>query len=143
MGPTALLPLRRKACCGFLLLSSEFEQENLGSNGKYTNHQTRLAQHTTRGPLAPPPTMNFLWPVREFFVYLSNRFDFLEHFLSQFEHNAQSASGTSFLSIEIQNTVRLSPPSCTLVTTNEPGTRNCSSFLHTDPRLLRSCAGLH
>jgi hypothetical protein len=55
MGPTALLPLRRKACCGFLLPSSEFEQENLGSNGKYTNHQTRLAQHTTRGPLAPPP----------------------------------------------------------------------------------------
>jgi hypothetical protein len=36
MVPTALLPLRRKACCGFLSPSVA----NLGSNSKHANHYT-------------------------------------------------------------------------------------------------------
>jgi hypothetical protein len=59
-----------------------------------------------------------------------NKFDFLEHLLSKFEYNIQSASETSFLNIRIKNTTRLSPPppNTTLVTTNETAARNCLSF---------------
>jgi hypothetical protein len=40
MGLTTLLPLRRKACCGFLshlksIAPAGFEPANLGSNGKH------------------------------------------------------------------------------------------------------------
>jgi hypothetical protein len=46
IGPTALLPLRRKASCGFfialknLLTSAGFEPGSLGSNGKEANKYT-------------------------------------------------------------------------------------------------------
>jgi hypothetical protein len=40
MGPTALLPLRRKACCGLLSLSVGIEPANRGSNGKHASHYT-------------------------------------------------------------------------------------------------------
>jgi hypothetical protein len=40
MGPTALLPLLRKLCCGFLSLSAGFEPANLGFNGKHDNYYT-------------------------------------------------------------------------------------------------------
>jgi len=50
MGPTALLPLRRKACCGFVsplksIASADFEPANLGSNGKQAN------KYITEAPL--------------------------------------------------------------------------------------------
>jgi hypothetical protein len=35
---TALLPLRRKSCYGFLSLSSGTEPVNTGRNGKHDNH---------------------------------------------------------------------------------------------------------
>jgi hypothetical protein len=43
MEPTALLPLRRKTCCGFYhtqksIASAGFEPANLGSNSKYAKH---------------------------------------------------------------------------------------------------------
>jgi hypothetical protein len=41
MGPMALLPLRRKACWGFLSPSPGFELANLGSNYKHANHKTK------------------------------------------------------------------------------------------------------
>ena len=52
MGPTALLPLRRKACWGFFLrknptASAGFERANLGTNG----------QHAT--PRPPKPILSF------------------------------------------------------------------------------------
>jgi hypothetical protein len=45
MGPPALLPIRRKVCCGFLLplksiASAGFVPATVGSNGKHTNHYT-------------------------------------------------------------------------------------------------------
>jgi hypothetical protein len=45
MGPTALLPLRRRRPADFTALRSSspstgFEPTNLGSNGKHTNHYT-------------------------------------------------------------------------------------------------------
>jgi hypothetical protein len=51
----------------------------------------------------------------------------LEHLRSKFERNAQSVSETSFLSIRIQNTTRLTPhsPNRTLVTTDKIAARNC------------------
>ena len=52
MGPTALLPLRRKACWGFFrpknpTASAEFEPANLGTKG----------QHATPRPPKPLPLM--------------------------------------------------------------------------------------
>jgi hypothetical protein len=38
MGPTALLPLQRKARCRFLSNSAGFEPANLGPNGKLAIH---------------------------------------------------------------------------------------------------------
>jgi hypothetical protein len=43
MGPPALLPIQRKACCRFLsplksIVSAGFEPMNLGSSGKHSNH---------------------------------------------------------------------------------------------------------
>jgi hypothetical protein len=48
MGPSALMPLLSKACCGFLLplksiASAGFEPDNLGSNNKHANHYTTEA----------------------------------------------------------------------------------------------------
>jgi hypothetical protein len=48
MGPTALLPLRRKACCGFcppwkFIASAGFESANYGYTGKHANHYTSEA----------------------------------------------------------------------------------------------------
>jgi hypothetical protein len=48
MGPPALLPIRRKLCCGFLsplksIASAGFEPAILGSSGKNTNHNTTEA----------------------------------------------------------------------------------------------------
>jgi hypothetical protein len=45
MGHPALLPIRRKVCCGFLsplksVASAGFVPVTLGSNGKHTNHYT-------------------------------------------------------------------------------------------------------
>jgi hypothetical protein len=40
MGPTALLPLRRNACCGFLLPPAGIELAYLGSSGKHASHYT-------------------------------------------------------------------------------------------------------
>jgi hypothetical protein len=50
MGPPALLPVRRKACCGFLstlksITSAGFEPAILGSSGKHNNHYTTEATH--------------------------------------------------------------------------------------------------
>jgi hypothetical protein len=50
MGLTALFPLRRKACCGFLspiksIASAGFEPVNFGSNGKHANHYTTETAH--------------------------------------------------------------------------------------------------
>jgi hypothetical protein len=53
MGPAALLPNRRKVCCGFLsalksITSAGIEHASLGSSGKHTNHYTteETEQHT-------------------------------------------------------------------------------------------------
>jgi hypothetical protein len=48
MGPPALLPIRRKVCCGFLLplkihRIGRFEPATFGSSGKHTNHYTTEA----------------------------------------------------------------------------------------------------
>jgi hypothetical protein len=45
MGPTALLPIRRKACCGFLSPRPYLNPRtlNLGSNGKHANRYTTEA----------------------------------------------------------------------------------------------------
>jgi hypothetical protein len=48
MGPTALLPIRGKVCCGFLLPLKihrlcRFEPATFGSSGKHTNHYTTKA----------------------------------------------------------------------------------------------------
>jgi hypothetical protein len=48
MWPTALLPLRKMAYCGFLLLlksiaSAGFELAKFGSNEKHANHYTTEA----------------------------------------------------------------------------------------------------
>jgi hypothetical protein len=56
MGPPALLPLRRKVCCGILLplkinLIAGFEPANLGSNGKLTNPYTTYATGKTNNRL--------------------------------------------------------------------------------------------
>jgi hypothetical protein len=55
MGPPALLPIRRKVCCGFLsplkcIALAGFEPATFGSSGKNTNHYTAKA------------TMSFLNP---------------------------------------------------------------------------------
>jgi hypothetical protein len=48
MGPPALLPIRRKVCCGLLsplkiIALAEFKSVTLGSSGKHTNHYTTEA----------------------------------------------------------------------------------------------------
>jgi hypothetical protein len=44
------------------------------------------------------PLKDFLWPMSDF-LKLNNKGKFLEHFISKFKHNTQSASETSFLSV--------------------------------------------
>lgn len=57
------------------------------------------------------PPKDFLWPMSKIlYSNLNNKVDFLEYFLSKFVHNTESASETSFLSIQIQNITQLSPP---------------------------------
>ena len=51
MGPTALLPLRRKACCGFFrpknqTTSAVFKPANLGTKGQHTIYK-KITRHTT------------------------------------------------------------------------------------------------
>jgi hypothetical protein len=47
MGPTALLLLRRKVCCGFLSIAlAGFEPANRWSDGKHANHYTTEATFT-------------------------------------------------------------------------------------------------
>ena len=63
MGPTALLPLRRKACWGFFrpknpTASAGFEPANLGTKG----------QHATSRP--PKPMINKLWDKKIFKVFI-------------------------------------------------------------------------
>jgi hypothetical protein len=44
------------------------------------------------------------------FSNLNNKVGFLEHFLSSFEQNTHSASETSLLRVQIQNTTGYLPP---------------------------------
>jgi hypothetical protein len=57
MGQTALLPLRRKACCGFFrpknpTASVEFEPVILGTRGQHANHYITEAAKTSVDSMA-------------------------------------------------------------------------------------------
>jgi len=59
MGPTALLPLRRKACCGYFspknpTASAGFEPANLGSKGQHAI--PRLREYKTMATMKNPQT---------------------------------------------------------------------------------------
>jgi hypothetical protein len=44
MGPPALLPIRRKVCCGLLSIAfAGFQPANFGSSGKHINYYIRKA----------------------------------------------------------------------------------------------------
>jgi hypothetical protein len=70
----------------------------------YVRLQSTPAQHTARSRTSFGQQEKFCIKI------LNNKFVFSKHILSKFKHNTQNDSETSFLSIRIQNTTRLSPP---------------------------------